>query len=287
MDCANKGDCVESDCPLRFFSPNPTVKKAVRTQRLNVYVKETRRFEKIPIAKIKKRKEIKMKVSFVIASYRPNLAGECVDSIQGSVGHDHQFVVVDTRPEKLNIFQAYDMGAKQAKYKILCFLHEDSRILSSGYWLNDVATYFADPKVGVLGVAGSKDLTGTGRWWEGMGQPGGNRLSGMAIHTNEENTWPNAYGAFDQVLVLDGLCLILKKSLYEELEGFHYQGMPPYVGYDFYDIDLTFRSHLAGYKNYTLPLLMEHQSMGVQKETWFTNKDLFIEKYKEHLPARL
>ena len=109
----------------------------------------------------------------------------------------------------------------------------------------------------------------------------------MAVHTTEEGTWSNSYGQFDQVLVLDGLCLILRKSLFEELEGYHYGGMPPYGGYDFYDIDLTFRAHLAGYKNYTTPLLIEHQSLGIQKETWFKNKDLFIEKYRQYLPARL
>lgn len=245
-DCANKGDCVESECPLRYFSPHPAVRKAVRTQRLNVFVKETMRFEKIPIEDIKTRKETQMRISFIIASYRPKMANSCIESIQASVGSEHQFVIIDTRPENLNIFQAYDIGAEQAKYSILCFIHEDTRILSSSYWLNDVSKYFADPKVGVLGVAGSKDLTGTGRWWEGMGQPGGNRLSGIAIHTNEENTWSNAYGAFDQVLVLDGLCLIIKSETYRRLKGYHYADMPPYTGYDFYDIDLCFRTHLAG-----------------------------------------
>lgn len=283
--CANMGDCVETDCALRYFSPHPGVKRAMRTQRVRVYMKETMRFEMVPITKTETTKGLPMRVSFIIASYRPAMAEECVKSIQESVGSEHQFVVVDTRPENLNIFQAYDAGASEAKYVTLCFIHEDARILSSGYWLRDVEKYFADPKVGVLGVAGSKDLTGTGRWWEGMGTPGGNRLSGMAVHTTQESTWPNAYGAFDQVLVLDGLCMIVRKSLYDELKGYRYPDMPPYVGYDFYDVDLTFRAHLAGYKNYTLPLLVEHQSMGVPKETWFTNKELFVSKYRQYLPA--
>jgi hypothetical protein len=257
----------------------------MRNQRIRVYVKESMRYEMLPVNNIEVHRGLPMKISFVIASYRPALAEECIKSIQESVGHEHQFIVVDTRPEQLNIFQAYDAGAEQAHYSVLCFIHEDARILSSGYWLREVEKYLADPKVGVLGVAGSKDLTGTGRWWEGMGEPHGNRLSGMAVHTHDTVTCPNAYGAFDQVLVVDGLCMILKHELYQSLKGYHYEGMPPYVGYDFYDIDLCFRAHLAGYKNYTVPLLIEHQSMGVPKESWYTNKELFVSKYLAHLPA--
>jgi len=287
-DCANLGDCIVTDCPLRKFSPHPRVKRAVREARIRTYDKETKRYEQRLIKDLKKKaKKTTMKTSFIIASHQPALARECVNSIRESIGTGHQFIVIDTRPEKLSIFQAYDLGVEEARYSLLCFIHEDAKILSAGYWIRDVEKYMADPKVGVLGVAGSKDLTGTGRWWEGMGQPGGNRLSGMAVHTTEGGTWSNSYGQFDQVLVLDGLCLILKKSLYEELKGFHYKGMPAYEGFDFYDIDLTFRAHLAGYKNYAIPLLIEHQSIGTQKETWFKNKDLFVAKYKEHLPARL
>jgi len=287
-DCANLGDCVVTDCSLRNFSPHPRVKRTIREARIKVFDKQTRRYEKRLIKNIKKKKtKVTMKTSFVIASYRPKLAKECVESIRESIGEGHQFIIIDTRPEKLNIFQAYDLGTQEARYSLLCFIHEDARILSAEYWMKEVEKYMADPKAGVLGVAGSKDITGTGRWWEGMGQAGGNRLSGMAIHTTDEGTWSNAYGHFDQVLILDGLCLILKKSLFEKLGGYHYQGMPPYEGYDFYDIDLTFRAHLAGYKNYTIPLLIEHQSVGVQKETWFKNKDLFVEKYRQYLPARL
>jgi hypothetical protein len=287
-DCANLGDCVDTDCPLRYFSPHLEVKRALRKLRVRVYRQQTRRFEMLPVNNLEaKKRQVSMRVSFIIASYRPQSAEECIKSIKESVGEEHQFVVIDTRPENLNIFQAYDAGAQEAHYSILCFIHEDARLLSSSYWLREVGKYFDDPKVGILGVAGSKDLTGTGRWWEGMGQPDGNRLSGMAIHTKDGQTWPNAYGPFGQVLVLDGLCLILKKSLYEELQGYHYAGMPPYVGYDFYDIDPCFRAHLAGYKNYTIPLLIEHQSMGEPKESWYTNKELFVSKYMAHLPARI
>lgn len=220
-----------------------------------------------------------LQLSFIISSYRKNLAEKCIESILKSIDCPAEFIVIKNMNAEKSIFQVYDEGAEQAKHPILCFLHEDIEVLSNKSWLAYANDLFSKSDTGVVGVAGSKDLTATGQWWSE-----GNRLSGAAMHTYEGNEYISSFGPYGRVVVTDGLIFLIKKKVYEKLGGYKQTDLE---GFHFYDVDLCMRAHWAGYRNYTIPLIVKHLSIGEMPEQWNINRVKWLERYSGKLPAHV
>lgn len=222
---------------------------------------------------------MELKISFIASSYRKDLAGSCIDSIKKSIDCPAEFIVIENKDAKKSIFEVYDEGAKKAKHPVLCFLHEDVEILSNSSWLDYAGKLFKKSDTGIIGVAGSKDLTQTGVWW---GE--GNRLSGAAMHVHEGMEYMSAYGPYGRVAVADGLIFLIKKKVYDKLGGYSETRLG---GFHFYDIDLCMRAHWAGYRNYTIPLLVKHLSIGEMPEQWEVSRRKWLERYFGRLPVHI
>ena len=77
-------------------------------------------------------------------------------------------------------------------------------------------------------------------------------------------------------MALDGLFLAARKEVWEEVglqKPSYFEGQ-----WDFYDIHYTTKSHILGYKNYTIPLNIVHYSGGdlVGRDSWHKNRMSFI-----------
>jgi GT2 family glycosyltransferase len=221
-----------------------------------------------------------LQISFVISSYRKKLVEKCIQSIQNSIDCPAEFVVIENKGARKSIFQVYDEGAQKAKYPILCFLHEDVEILSNSYWLENVERLFSKSDTGVVGVAGSKDLTESGVWWDS-----GNRLSGAAMHVHEGQEYMTSFGGpYGRVVVVDGVIFLIKKKIYLKLGGYKDTELD---GFHFYDVDLCMRAHWAGYRNYTTDLLVRHLSIGEMPPAWEENRQKWLARYGHKLPVHV
>ena len=88
-----------------------------------------------------------------------------------------------------------------------------------------------------------------------------------------------------EVVVLDGLFLaapirVLEKIGLEKPETFE-------GNWDFYDLEFTMKARSRGYKNYTKPILLRHESFGnlAGRDSWIKNKIAFTDKW--HPPVKL
>jgi len=181
-----------------------------------------------------------------------------------------------------SLTKCYNRGLKQAKNDIVVFCHDDI-IIETKQWGKKLLKQFdANEHIGIIGVAGSKFMNTTGRWWDDR-----KTMYGRVKHTHNGKSWLSSYSP-DQgtdlvsVLNVDGVWFAIhkdriKKGFDESVEGFH-----------FYDVDFSFSNHLAGCGvAVTTKIRVNHMSIGETNDEWEANRVIFAEKYKEILPLRM
>jgi len=75
--------------------------------------------------------------------------------------------------------------------------------------------------------------------------------------------------------------------VFRALGGFDAESFP---GWHFYDVDITFRAHLAGYRNYVIPFPVLHGEIprrGYPWDDWKVAREVFARKFEGKLPVHL
>jgi len=176
----------------------------------------------------------------------------------------------------------YNKLLEKATNEIVIFLHDDI-ILKTNNWGNKILKHFKkNPNYGILGVAGSKSLPSSGRWWEVKKD-----MRGIVEHEHEGKSWVSKYSEnignrIDDVVLVDGLFFAIKKSnlkssFNDNIKGFH-----------FYDVDFCFKNFIQDVKIgviYNIKVL--HKSIGQTNEEWEQNRINFSEENTKHLPIKV
>jgi len=151
----------------------------------------------------------------------------------------------------------YQKGLDESKYDIVVFLHDDILIETKQAAKKIVKLFDRNPEYGILGVAGTKYLSDTGRWWEDR-----KSMYGKVYHTHEGKTWLSSYSEdlgnrVEEVVTVDGVFFSVHKKRIKigfngEVKGFH-----------FYDIDFCFSNFLFDVKiGVHTNIKINHMSIG-------------------------
>jgi hypothetical protein len=181
-----------------------------------------------------------------------------------------------------SIFSAYNKGVNNLNLKpddIVIFCHDDIEIkMPESEFL---AILKSATKVdGFIGVAGTKNFESTGVWWN-WNTP--QYMSGKVIHGTKDKLHETYFGPTGRVVVLDGVFIACSART---LDGLHMGKPEGFQGdWDYYDIFYTFQAHLSGLFNRTVPIIIRHESPGQMRESWHYNRTIFIDMFKENLPA--
>lgn len=190
-----------------------------------------------------------------------------------------------------SIFNGYQKGLEELKPDfnddvILC--HDDIEILCSLEQFNKCLNVLNKPNVGIIGVAGTTVLKEHGMWWDGLQQHPHYHLLGTVWHgDNSLRAPPTTFGGYGAAVVMDGLFLAAKAG------KLHKIGLdkPSWAvsDWDFYDINLTFKSFLLGLINVVVPIHVMHNSPGdgASKEPWKLSREAFCTHYRSKLPAKV
>jgi glycosyltransferase involved in cell wall biosynthesis len=190
--------------------------------------------------------------------------------------------------EKINngeksLSQVYNEILEESTTDIVVLCHDDLYFDTSS-WFHKIKTHFEKSDFGILGVAGTTNMSDTGRWWETNRRKD---MIGIVNHESEGKKWTSKYSddlgkSIRQTVIVDGLFIALSKSRIkhtfdEEFKGFH-----------FYDIAFCFRNHLEGVKVGVITnIRITHKSIGQTNQQWEDNREFFVQKYKDNLPNKI
>lgn len=200
-------------------------------------------------------------------------------------------VAVKLLVNKKSIFSAYNEGLNLFKADgygpddVLILCHDDIEIFNDPFHLRRLMFEVSlNPECGFVGPAGTMYLGEDATWWNHDRWAKGMH-SGFVMHGKSSDLHTTVYGPYQEVVVLDGLFLaapirVLTSIGLEKPEA--YEGE-----WDFYDLEYTTMARSKGYKNYTKPVFLRHESFGelAGRESWIKNNEAF--KARWPLPAKL
>ena len=197
-----------------------------------------------------------------------------------SVLHRHYPQIKLVRNQKnLGFLLSANRGAKEAKGEYIVFLNNDTEVLPA--WLDELATaLYHHPEAGMIGSQLIHMRTGT------LQESGNLICKDGAMLPLGRGTDPNHpdYNFFKEVDFVSAASIILRKKVFDEMNGFDISYAPAY----FEDPDLGLRLQKAGYHNYVMPLSRvlhyEMISYGNTLEgACEKNRQFFFTRWKDYL----
>ena len=225
-------------------------------------------------------------ISVIISSANKQMLADVRINIAETIGVPFEVLAFDNSNGAKGMCQVYNEGAAQAKYNILCFMHEDVAVKTNGWGQIANQLFQENPDVGLIGVAGSsyKPLSPSG--WQGVS---GDRTNYLNIiqgykftQIPSEHTYRNPKNEkLTKVVSVDGVWFcttkeVLKKARFDE---------DTFTGFHKYDLDFSMQVRQHYQVVVTYDVLMEHFSEGRLSKDWIFETAKFNAKWINQLPV--
>jgi len=223
-------------------------------------------------------------ISIIVASVDPAYLKRLTTNIAQKIGVPYELLVFENKAKK-GLCELYNLGGKQAKYEILCYMHEDIEI-DTDNWGAIVVEYFKKLDLGVLGIAGSVYKSVTPSGWGSDDSNGLLNFKNFIQHFKRLDKEPfheyyNPTKSSEvEVVTLDGMWFCTTKSVFNEfpfdelnLKGFHC-----------YDMDFCLSVGLKYKLLVTYEILLTHYSEGGYNKDWIEETLKLQSKWNDTLP---
>jgi glycosyltransferase involved in cell wall biosynthesis len=204
-----------------------------------------------------------------------------IEYLKKSSGNKKIEVIEKINNGEKSLSQVYNEILEESKTDIVVLCHDDIYFDTTS-WYYKLKSHFENTDYGILGVAGTTEMPSSGQWWETR-----RKMIGIVNHESGGKKWTSKYSedlgkSIGETVIVDGVFIALSKSRIkhnfdEEFKGFH-----------FYDIGFCFKNQIEGVKVGVISnIRITHKSIGQTNEQWEENKNLFSQKYSEHLPVKI
>jgi len=150
--------------------------------------------------------------------------------------------------ENYGPIRAINQGIASAHYNYVMVIHNDVMIMEDG-WLQKIITAMNnDPRIGIAGLAGRKEIYKNGCVNE----------STLKHNLQNEDLNVPMTEEISEVAVIDGLCFVMRREFLELVKGLD-------ENYGFmhcYDLDISLASIVAGFKNVVIKIEAMHIGNG-------------------------
>lgn len=201
-----------------------------------------------------------------------------------SAGKPIEYILIDNHNNDHSLCSAYNEGVSKANGNLLLFMHDDVFLVTKN-WVDIIEKKFNDNKeMGALGVAGTSYLYKNDAFWCRPGRP---FIKGKVIHEIEKKsdiiiTIFSDNNRDEEVVVLDGLFMVIKADLFKNDITFDEKN---FNGFHLYDLDISMQIRKKNRLFVTEDILVKHMSSGVFNDDWKNYAAVFLEKYRNELPA--
>jgi hypothetical protein len=205
-----------------------------------------------------------------------------VEMLKKTSGIPNPEVIPFENNGEYSLTEVYNKILNQSSNDVVVLCHDDI-YFDSKNWGQKILNHFKrKSEYGILGLAGTTSMPKSAKWWEDF-----SKMKGIVNHEHEGKKWESKYSTskgneIDDVVLVDGLFIVIKKNnikenFNEEIGGFH-----------FYDVDFSFRNFIKDVKiGVIYDVRVTHKSIGETNEQWEKNREVFAEKYKEVLPVKV
>jgi GT2 family glycosyltransferase len=204
-----------------------------------------------------------------------------INNIIKTIGAKHEVHCIENYNE-FSLTSVYNDAIK--KYNndksVFVFCHPDI-VFKTMNWGRILLSKFNSSDFSIIGLAGSTSMPESGIWWENK-----NTIHGIVEHTDGINTWISNFSSpiknIQEVVVIDGVFMAIDCNNIVNLfdESFN--------TYHHYDTSITASNYLDGVNIGVITTIrILHKSVGQTSPDWERNRQLFVEKYKEHLPMSI
>jgi glycosyltransferase involved in cell wall biosynthesis len=224
-------------------------------------------------------------ISVIVSSYNAANFNNLARSIEHTIG-DVLFEIIKVENHgEFGLCAAYNLGAKQARYPILCFVHEDV-IFKTENWGTKVRHHFESiPNLGLLGVAGGSYKSFVPSGWATKAYPE-NFIHAQIIQSKKDKTERETFvcgmtdKVFAETVTVDGVCFFTLKAIVTE-SPFDEE---TFRGFHCYDLDFSLAVGLHRKVVVCFDILLEHFSKGNFDYKWLGETIKFQRKWASILP---
>lgn len=242
-------------------------------------------------------RETYTRVSIIIPTRdAPEVFGRCLKSIFEKTSYpDFEVVVIDNEtadpaalalmeqypirripfPGQFNFSRANNEGAATASGQLLVFLNNDTEIVSED-WLQHLAYYAEQPDVGASGALLAYEDQTVQHAGVALG------MRGTADHLMRKfpvgvDGYAGSLVCAREVSAVTGACLMMRKSLFEEVGGFN-----PHFFTAYQDVDLCLRLRERGLRIISTPraVLLHHESVSRQSYYDMIDRMLLLDRWE-------
>lgn len=224
-------------------------------------------------------------ISVIVSTHNELNLSNVKTNIQQTIGVPYELIAIDNRAGR-GLCEVYNEGTKKARFPILCFAHEDIRLITEN-WGGIVASIFQqNTRLGLLGVAGSTYKSYAPASWGLLEQARSvniiqhYKFVKQSVYNHYEN---HQNSTLAKAVCIDGVWMCTKKEIAQEI-GFDQR---LFTSFHCYDLDFS----LGVFQRYdvavTFDVLMEHYSEGRSDKNWVTELLKLHRKWKTRLPITL
>jgi len=221
-------------------------------------------------------------ITVIISARNPIPESTLERNIRKTIGSELELFMINNSSGENGLAAVYNFGAAQSHGDILVFMHDDAFFMNEN-WGPVLESLFAqDPKLGIVGIAGSQYLYNNNCSLTAAGRP---FIKGRIIHDLQNGDFfatmfsPQKENA--QVTACNGVFFAVRRTLLTQF-GFDEKIFDSFY---FHDLDFCMQARRQWKIMVTGDIVIKHRSTGTYNKQWQHYGDLFLKKWASELPA--
>jgi len=221
-------------------------------------------------------------VTVIISARNPVPESTLERNIRKTAGAPIELFMINNAAGANSLASVYNFGAARSRGDILVFMHDDAFFMTEN-WVPIIEGLFAqDPRLGVLGVAGTQYLFNNNPSLTAAGQP---FIKGRVVHDLQNGDFFATLFSQERemcdVVACHGAFFAVRRTLLTQF-GFDEQ---TFNSFYFHEMDFCMQARKTWRVAITSDILIKHKSTGTYDKGWQQYAQAFLQKWAGELPA--
>lgn len=221
-------------------------------------------------------------VTVIISARNPVPESTLERNIRKTAGAPIELFMINNANGDNCIASVYNFGASRSRGDVLVFMHDDAFFMTEN-WAPMLEGIFAqDPRIGVVGVAGTQYLRSDNPSLTAAGQP---FIKGRVVHDLQNGdffaTLFSQEREMTDVVACSGVFFAVRRTLLTQF-GFDERTFDSFY---FHDLDFCMQARRQWRVVVTSDILIKHRSTGTYDKGWQHYGQVFLQKWAAMLPA--